>query len=176
MQEVNCNVNNRYFIRMDGFQKLIWTCLINGLCHFLLNDNLQLTWSRSLVSSVCSCCGGARFIPCLSCSGSRKSVIHHFVTDSIALRCVNCNSAGLIKCPKCSGDGTHRRPNSHWFQLKTRTSQLDVCMRHLNGHRSDRHLRRINYIINCSLYCPWKHSYIEQWGELCQFLKSNDQI
>ncbi|XP_015786209.1 glutaredoxin domain-containing cysteine-rich protein CG31559-like [Tetranychus urticae] len=55
---------------------------------------------------VCPCCGNARFIPCNTCNGSKKSLIHHFTSDSITLRCSQCNATGLVKCPKCDPKGT----------------------------------------------------------------------
>lgn len=56
---------------------------------------------------VCLCCGNARFIACLSCNGSRKSAIHHFKFNSIALRCIKCDkNDGLVQCPACSSPAT----------------------------------------------------------------------
>lgn len=47
---------------------------------------------------VCKTCGEARFIPCLSCDGSRKV----FDEDEDRLRrCLDCNENGLIRCPSC---------------------------------------------------------------------------
>ncbi|XP_058107003.1 uncharacterized protein At3g28850 [Magnolia sinica] len=47
---------------------------------------------------VCDACGGARFVPCVNCSGSRKL----FVEDEGQLRrCPECNENGLVRCPHC---------------------------------------------------------------------------
>lgn len=52
--------------------------------------------------SNCKCCGNAKFIACPMCNGSRKSTIHHFKFNSIALRCIKCNkNDGLVQCPVC---------------------------------------------------------------------------
>lgn len=52
---------------------------------------------------VCYCCGNAKFIACQSCNGSRKSAVHHFKYNSIALRCIKCDkNDGLVECPVCS--------------------------------------------------------------------------
>lgn len=54
---------------------------------------------------VCACCGDARHIACPSCNGSRKSTVHHFKFNSIALRCIRCDTNnGLVKCPACCFD------------------------------------------------------------------------
>lgn len=54
-------------------------------------------------SEICLCCGNARFIACQSCNGSRKSTIHHFKFNSIALRCIKCDkNDGLVQCPTCT--------------------------------------------------------------------------
>lgn len=51
---------------------------------------------------VCYCCGNAKFIACQSCNGSRKSAVHHFKYNSIALRCIKCDkNDGLVDCPVC---------------------------------------------------------------------------
>lgn len=55
-----------------------------------------------LPREVCACCGGAKFIACQSCNGSRKSTIRHFKFSSIALRCIKCDkNDGLVQCPAC---------------------------------------------------------------------------
>ncbi|XP_050385235.1 uncharacterized protein At5g39865 [Argentina anserina] len=48
--------------------------------------------------SVCGGCGDARFVPCLSCSGSRKVFDED---DDTLKRCTECNENGLIRCPNC---------------------------------------------------------------------------
>ncbi|XP_016971823.1 glutaredoxin domain-containing cysteine-rich protein CG12206 [Drosophila rhopaloa] len=50
----------------------------------------------------CQTCGGYRLLPCPSCSGSKKSVHrNHFTTEFVALKCMNCDEVGLVKCPNC---------------------------------------------------------------------------
>ncbi|CAG2165541.1 unnamed protein product, partial [Oppiella nova] len=66
--------------------------LIHLLSDFRLSAN---------VAKVCDCCGGTKFIPCQVCNGSTKSQVHHFVSDSISLKCSQCRRSGLQKCPKC---------------------------------------------------------------------------
>ncbi|WOH14742.1 hypothetical protein DCAR_0934264 [Daucus carota subsp. sativus] len=47
---------------------------------------------------VCYSCGDVRFIPCVTCDGSRKI----FDEDADMLkRCDECNENGLIRCPTC---------------------------------------------------------------------------
>ncbi|XP_001990907.2 glutaredoxin domain-containing cysteine-rich protein CG12206 [Drosophila grimshawi] len=58
---------------------------------------------KSLATAyTCRTCGGYRLLPCPSCSGSKKSVHrNHFTTEFVALKCMNCDEVGLVKCPKC---------------------------------------------------------------------------
>ncbi|XP_017048289.1 glutaredoxin domain-containing cysteine-rich protein CG12206 [Drosophila ficusphila] len=50
----------------------------------------------------CQTCGGYRMLPCPSCSGSKKSVHrNHFTAEFVALKCMNCDEVGLVKCPNC---------------------------------------------------------------------------
>ncbi|CAK9143148.1 unnamed protein product [Ilex paraguariensis] len=44
----------------------------------------------------CDGCGGARFVPCLECSGSCKVVV-----GDKKERCSKCNENGLVHCPAC---------------------------------------------------------------------------
>lgn len=82
---------------MDAVEKLNETGdLVKLLENFILPKSELWKYFQ-----VCSCCGNARFIPCNTCNGSKKSFIHHFVTDSITLRCSHCNATGLIRCPNC---------------------------------------------------------------------------
>ena len=46
----------------------------------------------------CGGCGGARFVPCLECNGSRKVVVEKEVEV-----CGRCNENGLAQCPLCRG-------------------------------------------------------------------------
>lgn len=62
-------------------------------------------------SQVCHCCGNAKFIACQTCNGSRKSTIHHFKFNSVALRCIKCDkNGGLVQCPICSSDNSFGLP------------------------------------------------------------------
>jgi len=47
---------------------------------------------------VCEGCGGARFVPCGNCSGSRKLFDED---EGVLKRCLECNENGLIRCPDC---------------------------------------------------------------------------
>lgn len=50
----------------------------------------------------CQACGGYRLLPCPSCKGSKKSVHrNHFTTEFVALKCMNCDEVGLVKCYNC---------------------------------------------------------------------------
>ncbi|KAF8039190.1 hypothetical protein BT93_B1673 [Corymbia citriodora subsp. variegata] len=48
--------------------------------------------------SVCETCGDARFLPCLSCDGSRKIFDED---EGQTRRCLDCNENGLIRCYSC---------------------------------------------------------------------------
>lgn len=47
----------------------------------------------------CNTCGESRFVPCLSCNGSRKVFLED---EGLMRRCTVCNENGLIRCPACS--------------------------------------------------------------------------
>ncbi|XP_062190734.1 uncharacterized protein At5g39865-like [Phragmites australis] len=47
---------------------------------------------------VCDACGGVRFVPCLSCGGSRKLFLEE---EDRVVRCGDCNENGLVRCAKC---------------------------------------------------------------------------
>ncbi|ALC48516.1 CG12206, partial [Drosophila busckii] len=50
----------------------------------------------------CQTCGGYRLLPCPSCNGSKKSMHrNHFTAEFMALKCMNCDEVGLVKCPNC---------------------------------------------------------------------------
>ncbi|KAJ3683794.1 hypothetical protein LUZ60_014021 [Juncus effusus] len=49
---------------------------------------------------VCSGCGGARFVPCGVCNGSRKIFCEDEI-DARWRRCDTCNENGLVRCPGC---------------------------------------------------------------------------
>ncbi|XP_057366801.1 glutaredoxin domain-containing cysteine-rich protein CG12206-like [Daphnia carinata] len=53
--------------------------------------------------TICDSCGGYRYLPCSVCSGSKKSIHrNHFTAEFVALKCITCNEAGLIRCVACS--------------------------------------------------------------------------
>ncbi|XP_044734985.1 glutaredoxin domain-containing cysteine-rich protein CG31559-like [Chrysoperla carnea] len=52
--------------------------------------------------STCQVCGGYRLLPCPVCNGSKKSVHrNHFTTEFVALKCMNCDEVGLVRCYNC---------------------------------------------------------------------------
>ncbi|XP_056158900.1 uncharacterized protein At5g39865-like isoform X2 [Syzygium oleosum] len=68
-----------------------------------LNENGELAkllegFEASDVGFICKTCGEARFVPCPSCSGSRKVFDKD---DKRFRRCMDCNENGLIHCPSC---------------------------------------------------------------------------
>ncbi|CAH1124556.1 unnamed protein product [Ceutorhynchus assimilis] len=55
------------------------------------------------VCSTCQMCGGYRLLPCTVCNGSKKSVHrNHFTAEFVALKCMNCDENGLVRCTICS--------------------------------------------------------------------------
>ncbi|KAJ8922721.1 hypothetical protein NQ315_007756 [Exocentrus adspersus] len=55
------------------------------------------------VCTTCKVCGGFRLLPCQICNGSKKSVHrNHFTTEFVALKCMNCDEVGLVRCNSCS--------------------------------------------------------------------------
>ncbi|KAK8945033.1 hypothetical protein KSP39_PZI007697 [Platanthera zijinensis] len=80
-----------------------------GVLGFLVDG---LAKSRH-VGGACDGCGGARFFPCLRCSGSRKLVLEPAVAEGakgsggvrpkgMGVRCPDCNENGLVFCPICT--------------------------------------------------------------------------
>ncbi|KAH8383645.1 hypothetical protein KR009_009820 [Drosophila setifemur] len=64
----------------------------------------QLLKPYKSISSTLTCqtCGGYRLLPCPSCKGSKKSVHrNHFTAEFVALKCMNCDEVGLVKCHNC---------------------------------------------------------------------------
>jgi len=60
-------------------------------------------YKSSNSSLTCQICGGYRLLPCPSCNGSKKSVHrNHFTTEFVALKCMNCDEVGLVKCYNCN--------------------------------------------------------------------------
>lgn len=86
--------------------------------------------------SNCTCCGNAKFIACPTCNGSRKSTIHHFKFNSIALRCIKCNkNDGLVQCPVCDND-------VHDIDKIRKTTKYFNLRRELDQHQSSQNLIR----------------------------------
>nr|XP_023017638.1 glutaredoxin domain-containing cysteine-rich protein CG31559-like isoform X1 [Leptinotarsa decemlineata]XP_023017639.1 glutaredoxin domain-containing cysteine-rich protein CG31559-like isoform X1 [Leptinotarsa decemlineata]XP_023017640.1 glutaredoxin domain-containing cysteine-rich protein CG31559-like isoform X1 [Leptinotarsa decemlineata]XP_023017641.1 glutaredoxin domain-containing cysteine-rich protein CG31559-like isoform X1 [Leptinotarsa decemlineata] len=55
------------------------------------------------VCTTCKVCGGFRLLPCQICKGSKKSVHrNHFTAEFVALKCMNCDEVGLVRCHSCS--------------------------------------------------------------------------
>ncbi|OQV20482.1 putative Glutaredoxin domain-containing cysteine-rich protein [Hypsibius exemplaris] len=77
-----------------------------------LNESGQLRtmlkpYKRAGVVPPCQQCGGFTVIPCLVCSGSKKSTHRNAFTDQFyALRCSTCSSDGLQQCPLCTAPTT----------------------------------------------------------------------
>ncbi|XP_063413297.1 glutaredoxin domain-containing cysteine-rich protein CG31559-like isoform X2 [Mytilus trossulus] len=54
------------------------------------------------VRSHCEKCGGYRYIPCIHCHGSKKSLKRNFFTEEFySLRCMQCDENGLQRCDMC---------------------------------------------------------------------------
>lgn len=54
------------------------------------------------VKSSCEKCGGYRYMPCNFCHGSKKSLRrNHFTDEFCALRCMQCDENGLLRCDLC---------------------------------------------------------------------------
>lgn len=52
--------------------------------------------------NTCQVCGGFRLLPCRICKGSKKSLHrNHFTAEFVALKCMNCDEVGLIRCDAC---------------------------------------------------------------------------
>ncbi|KAL7028628.1 hypothetical protein ACKWTF_005932 [Chironomus riparius] len=53
--------------------------------------------------ALCNMCGGYKMMPCTSCGGSKKSIHrNHFTAEFVALKCMNCDEVGLVKCYNCA--------------------------------------------------------------------------
>ncbi|CAG9571698.1 unnamed protein product [Danaus chrysippus] len=53
--------------------------------------------------NTCQVCGGFRLLPCRICKGSKKSLHrNHFTAEFVALKCMNCDEVGLVRCDACS--------------------------------------------------------------------------
>ncbi|XP_047027671.1 glutaredoxin domain-containing cysteine-rich protein CG31559-like [Helicoverpa zea] len=52
--------------------------------------------------NTCQMCGGFRLLPCRICNGSKKSLHrNHFTAEFVALKCMNCDEVGLVRCEAC---------------------------------------------------------------------------
>ncbi|CAH1392860.1 unnamed protein product [Nezara viridula] len=64
--------------------------------------NILKPYKSSDVCITCSICGGYQLLPCNMCNGSKKSVYrNHFNSELIALKCMNCDEVGLVRCYAC---------------------------------------------------------------------------
>ncbi|KAK6172303.1 hypothetical protein SNE40_015991 [Patella caerulea] len=64
--------------------------------------NIFSEYPKVVVTSNCVKCGGYRYVPCLICHGSKKSVHrNHFTEEFCALRCMQCDENGLQRCDMC---------------------------------------------------------------------------
>ena len=70
------------------------------LCHVYF---IELFYFQKIqVRSSCDKCGGYRFLPCTSCHGSKKSLHRNeFTEEFCALRCMQCDENGLVRCVEC---------------------------------------------------------------------------
>ncbi|KAJ8298004.1 hypothetical protein KUTeg_024535 [Tegillarca granosa] len=72
-----------------------------------LNESGELRYilrgfKKIRMRSNCDKCGGYRFVPCTSCHGSKKSLHrNNFTEEFCALRCMQCNENGLLRCDMC---------------------------------------------------------------------------
>ncbi|XP_033106011.1 glutaredoxin domain-containing cysteine-rich protein 1-like [Anneissia japonica] len=65
-------------------------------------SNILKRFEKRLNFDVCKCCGDRKYINCVVCKGSKKSVLRNGFTDQFrTLRCTHCDDNGLQKCPKC---------------------------------------------------------------------------
>lgn len=59
-------------------------------------------FTKIQVRSSCDKCGGYRYHPCTFCHGSKKSLHRNgFTEEFCALRCMQCDENGLIRCDIC---------------------------------------------------------------------------
>ncbi|KAL5012302.1 hypothetical protein ScPMuIL_010853, partial [Solemya velum] len=83
-------------IHLGGAEDLVQLNEVGDLKE-LLED-----FERIDVKSSCSKCGGYRFIPCVFCHGSKKSSHRNNFTENFcALRCMQCDENGLLRCDMC---------------------------------------------------------------------------
>lgn len=71
------------------------------------------------VKSSCEKCGGYRFIPCNFCHGSKKSLRrNHFTDEFCALRCMQCDENGLLRCDLCLDQQEWRHTDFNFRRLR----------------------------------------------------------
>ena len=83
------------------------------------------------VKSSCEKCGGYRFIPCIHCHGSKKSLRRNNFTDEFcALRCMQCDENGLLRCDMCldQQEWRHRCCRNHVENFLQSTSCLSTLL------------------------------------------------
>uniref|UniRef100_T1JAV3 Glutaredoxin domain-containing protein n=1 Tax=Strigamia maritima TaxID=126957 RepID=T1JAV3_STRMM len=73
-----------------------------------LNESGQLRqimkpYKNPNATTPCSKCGGYKLLPCSACQGTKKSARHRntFTQEFPALRCMQCDERGLVKCIAC---------------------------------------------------------------------------
>ncbi|XP_060070218.1 ankyrin-1-like [Ylistrum balloti] len=63
---------------------------------------LLSNFTKINVRSSCEKCGGYRYVPCTFCHGSKKSLKRNYFTEEFsALRCMQCDENGLLRCDMC---------------------------------------------------------------------------
>jgi hypothetical protein len=72
------------------------------ICMYVLTVKSFCFLQKVMVRSSCDKCGGYRFMPCLICHGSKKSLHRNdFTEEFCALRCMQCDENGLMRCDMC---------------------------------------------------------------------------
>lgn len=80
----------------DKNEPVLFFCISLNTCTFICY------FQKIRTRSNCDKCGGYRFVPCTSCHGSKKSLHrNNFTEEFCALRCMQCNENGLLRCDLC---------------------------------------------------------------------------
>lgn len=67
-----------------------------------ITKSIWFIFQKIDVKSSCEKCGGYRYMPCNFCHGSKKSLRRNNFTDEFcALRCMQCDENGLLRCDLC---------------------------------------------------------------------------
>lgn len=79
-----------------------WIVFVNNFNQNIYTALLFFCFQSMDACTPCKMCGGYRLLPCQVCNGSKKSVHrNHFTTEFVALKCMNCDEVGLVKCSAC---------------------------------------------------------------------------